>query len=219
MKISLYFSKRRIKTGNILATNSISIFKIGKLLPENFTVDFNTSEYGKLFFTPKIKNNGFLYNDIYCKISNTDGLRLVKEDEATLGDYSENFNDFYKIQSGQTWDIINMSLSKREFTLYFEVRNKTTGEVMLTKSFNCVVNLASDSKVTGGTINGEEDPNFNTSNFFDGINEHSSLQDIINSVKDTFTMFQLMFSIVPGFIWFLVFTGITVCIALRILGR
>ena len=188
-------------------------------MSENFIVDFNTSENGKLFFTPKIKNNGFLYNDIYCKISNTDGLRLVKEDEATLGDYSENFNNFYKIQSGQTWDIINMSLSKKEFTLYFEVRNKTTGDLMLTKSFNCVINLASDSKVTGGTINGEVDSDFNTSNYFDSINEGSSLQDILNSVKETFTMFQLMFSIVPGFIWFLVFTGITVCIALRILGR
>ena len=66
MKISLYFFKRRIKTGNILATNSISIFKIGKLLPENFTVDFDFDKTTPtVTFTPRLTNNSSIYHDIY----------------------------------------------------------------------------------------------------------------------------------------------------------
>lgn len=76
------------------------------------------------------------------------------------------------------------------------------------------------SGISGGTINGENDPTLGQSgSYFNGINENSSFSDIIASVKETFSLFALIFSAVPSFIWVLVTTGLVVCIALRILGR
>lgn len=113
-----------------------------------------------------------------------------------------------------------MSTSQKNFTIYFEIRNKTTGSVMLTKSFDCVVKLVSDSSVTGGTINGEEDSSFNAStDIFNGINENTTFDELIQFAKSSLDTFTIIFSIVPSFIWAFVAIGITICIILRIIGR
>lgn len=114
-----------------------------------------------------------------------------------------------------------MSTSSKTFDIFFEVRNKVTNKVMLTKSYNCTINLMSDSSINSGTIDGEEDKNIgdNDKNIFDGLNENSSLDDILNTIKESFETFKLAFSILPGFIWTMIASTLFIIIILRVLGR
>lgn len=227
MKINLYFFKRRIKTGNILATNSISIFKIGKLLPENFTVDFDFDKTTPtVTFTPRLTNNSSIYHDIYYKVSNGDLEKII-----SVEDGGKVPTDWKKISNNSNYTIFSLN-DNVNFTLNFEIRSKIDDNVVLNKTFD--INLRANgfvsdgmgntsgesSGISGGTINGENDPTLGPSgSYFNGINEKSSFSDIIASVKETFSLFALIFSAVPSFIWVLVTTGLVVCIALRILGR
>lgn len=225
MKISLYFSKLRIKTGNILATNSISIFKIGKLLPENFTVDFDFDKTTpRVTFTPRLKNNASLYHDIYYKVSNSESIISVDTGGAAP-------TDWIKISNNTDYCLFTL-LDNEKFTLHFEIRNSIDGKVVLNKTFD--INLRANgfvdggmgnssgqsSGVVGGSINGENDPSLGSNGFaFNGVNEHMSFDELINFAKSSINTFIAIFSIVPSFIWSLVAIGIAICISLRILGR
>lgn len=224
---SLFFQAED-KDGNVIATNSISIYKIGKLSPDNFIVTFNTADNAKLFFTPVLKNSGYVYNDIYCKIemSDVNNVRVLEEGEYTLGSHSSEFQDYNLISSGSTWQLINMTVSSQKVKIYFEVRNRETDVVMLTKQYDCTINVASDSSIDGGIINSGTDEeetltSDNDNNFgsFEDINENSSMSDIITSAKGSFDTFKIAFSILPDFVWAFVLSTLGTIFVLRILGR
>ena len=61
---SLFFQAED-KDGHILATNSISIFKIGKMSPDDFKVDLDTSQRGRINFTPHLTSNCQIYNNVF----------------------------------------------------------------------------------------------------------------------------------------------------------
>lgn len=222
------FFQAEDKDGNVIATNSISIYKIGKLSPDNFIVTFNTADNAKLFFTPVLKNSGYVYNDIYCKIemSDVNNVRVLEEGEYTLGSHSSEFQDYNLISSGSTWQLINMTVSSQKVKIYFEVRNRETDVVMLTKQYDCTINVASDSSIDGGIINAGTDEeetltSDNDNNFgsFEDINENSSMSDIITSAKGSFDTFKIAFSILPDFVWAFVLSTLGTIFVLRILGR
>lgn len=225
---SLFFQAED-KDGNILATNSISIFKIGKMSPDDFKVDIDTSQRARIDFSPHLTSNGMIYNDVFFKVSSIDGLYISEEKllytDRIGGDMSP-YLQFTEISANSKWSILNDSTSLKSFTLYFEVRNKVTGEVMTSKSFNITLHVLTSSEINGGSVDGEDDPTIGLNGFTSGVynpfgnlNEHSSLNDMISAAKSTFSIFTLIFSVVPNFIWVLVSTGLVICIALRILGR
>lgn len=224
---SLFFQAED-KDGNIIANNGLSVNMIGKLSSENFEVNFNKTR-GHLYFTPILKNSGYVYNDIYCKIeiNDTSSIRVIKDGEYSLDSHTDEFVDYKLIDSGVTWNIINMSLNDQKIKLYFTIKNRNSDTIMITKDYECTVNLFKDSSIDGGIINSGtkdevsmspgNDNNFN--NLFASLNEKSSIDDLISASKNTFTLFQSAFSILPGWIWALISIFLTVCIVLRILGR
>ena len=198
------------------------------MVPENFVVTFNTSDNGKIFFTSVLKNSGYVYNDIYCKIEteDTNNIRVLEEGEYTLGSHTSEFQDYRLINSGSTWQLINMTPSSQKVKILFKVQNRETDQVMLTKEYECTLNVASDSTIDGGIINGGTDDeeiltpdNDNNFGSFDDINENSSMTDIITSAKGSFETFKIAFSILPDFVWAFVLSTLGVVFVLRILGR
>lgn len=221
---SLFFQAED-KDGHILATNSISIFKIGKMSSEDFKVDLKTESKGILPFTASLTSNGMIYNDIYFKYSLTEDVRLTKNGSLS-SDISNDYVDFNEIESGHTYVLHNDSFSSKQVTLYFEVRNRVTNVVMITKSYTVTINVASESQINSGTVDGEDDPSVVTggNSLFggyssDGFNLNMSFDDLINMAKGSFNTFKMIFSIVPSFIWALVVIGISISIILRIVGR
>ena len=199
MKISLYFSKRRIKTGNILATNSISIFKIGKLLPENFTVDFDFDKTTpRVTFTPRLKNNASLYHDIYYKVSNSESIISVDTGGSDPTDWT-------KISNNTDYCLFTL-LDNENFTLHFEIRSKIDDKVVLNKTFDIKLRangfvssgmgnvVGNESGVTSGTVNGENDPSLGSNGFsFNGVNEDMSFDELINFAKSSTNTFISIF--------------------------
>lgn len=228
---SLFFQAED-KDGHILATNSISIFKIGQLIPDNFTVDFDFDKVTpKVTFMPKLKNNASIYNDIYYKLSNADNIISVE-------DGGQAPTEWKQINNNSNNTLFTL-LDNVNFTIFFEIRSKVDNSVVLTKSFDINLrangvaaagmgNIGNDeSGITGGTVNGEDDPSVVTggNSLFggysdsDGFNLNMSFDDIINMAKGSFNTFKMIFSILPSFIWILVALGISISIILRIVGR
>lgn len=153
---SLFFQAED-KDGNIIATNSISIYNIGKLSPDLFNVTFNfskgsgTSSWVDVF--PSIADNQSVYYDLYYKISSDQELIA-----SSSGHYAR---EFTQINNNEKMNF--QSIVECKFTLYFEVRNSVTGNVALTKSYDIVLDMQAGSGVndntnggiTGGTVNGE----------------------------------------------------------------
>lgn len=222
---SLFFQAED-KDGHILATNSISIFKIGKMSPEDFKVDLKTEGKGFLPFSASLTSNGMIYNDIYFKYTLTEDVRLTKNGSLS-SDISSEYIDFNEIDSGHTYVLHNDSFSAKQVTLYFEVRNKVTNAVMITKSYTVTINVVSESQINSGTVDGEDDPSvvtggnslFGSYSDSDGFNLNMSFDDIMNTAKGSFNTFKMIFSILPSFIWILVALGISISIILRIVGR
>lgn len=230
---SLFFQAED-KDGHILATNSISIFKIGKMNPNDFKVELDTSQRGRINFTTHLSSNGMIYNDVFFKVSSIDGLYISEEKllytDRIGGDMSP-YLQFTEISANSKWSILNDSASPKSFTLYFEVRNKVTGEVMTSKSFNCTIHVLTDSEINGGSVDGVEDPTIGNNGSSNGVNSlfggyspdgfdlNMSFDDIMNTAKGSFNTFKMIFSILPSFIWILVALGISISIILRIVGR
>ena len=96
---SLFFQAED-KDGNILATNNIKIYQIGNLNPDNFYVDIICNLSGNILFTPHFKNNNAsVNNDIYCKLSNTDNVRVLTYDDVLPKDITEDISDYYRIEN------------------------------------------------------------------------------------------------------------------------
>ena len=203
---------------------------IDKLTPENFIVNFKSSGTS-LYFTPLIVNEGYLYNDLYCKIEIDNisdiGVKLVAGDIAV--NTASKFLDFNKIPVGSTYHITNHAIIGKtvNFRICFEVRNRNTGNVMLTKTYDCSLYSISSPTVNGGVINeGKDDEEIitpdNDNNIisgFEGINSNSSLDDILGAASGSFETFKSAFAILPGFIWSFISLTLIVLLILRVLGR
>lgn len=204
---SLFFQAED-KDGNIIATNSISIYGIGKLNPELFIVDIDVESGGHAYFTPRLLNSGYIYNDIYCKIDNVSGLRITKDGfNLDLTDYASEFAEGKLISSGQTWNIANFSLSYCTFNIHFEIKNRETGVTMLTKTYNLTIKLKSNGSINGGTINsGQDDEEIMTPDNDDNINNDLnvgidwSLESSIDNIKNFFVTATEFFNLVLVFL-------------------
>lgn len=204
---SLFFQAED-KDGNIIATNSISIYGIGKLNPELFIVDIDVESGGHAYFTPRLLNSGYIYNDIYCKIDNVSGLRITKDGfNLDLTNYASEFAEGKLISSGQTWNIANFSLSDCTFNIHFEIKNRETGVTMLTKTYNLTIKLKSNGSINGGTINsGQDDEEIMTPDNDDNINNDLnvgidwSLESSIDNIKNFFVTATEFFNLVLVFL-------------------
>lgn len=204
---SLFFQAED-KDGNIIATNSISIYGIGKLNPELFIVDIDVESGGHAYFTPRLLNSGYIYNDIYCKIDNVSGLRITKDGfNLDLTDYASEFAEGKLISSGQTWNIANFSFSDCTFNIHFEIKNRETGVTMLTKTYNLTIKLKSNGSINGGTINsGQDDEEIMTPDNDDNINNDLnvgidwSLESSIDNIKNFFVTATEFFNLVIVFL-------------------
>lgn len=172
---------------------------------------------------PSLENIYSPYYDIFYKTEIENYLTCV-------GPFSAEY-----IQINNNSDLYFYTMVESDFKIYFELRNRETGEIALTKTYNVHLsmnagNIDSDDNngsITGGIINEgtddeeimtpENDNNF--SGLFEGINESSSMKDIVNSAKGTFETFKVAFSILPDFIWAIISGTLLVIIVLRVLGR
>lgn len=153
---SLFFQAED-KDGNIIATNSISIYNIGKLSPDLFNVTFNFSKGSGtsswVDVLPSIASNQSIYYDLYYKIESDHKIIA-----SSTGHYAR---EFTQINNNEKMNF--QSIVECKFTLYFEVRNSVTGNVALTKSYDIVLDMQAGSGVndntnggiTGGSVNGE----------------------------------------------------------------
>lgn len=203
----------------------------GKMNPDNFIVTFEKTDC-YITFIPRLKNSGYIYNDIYCKIANVDynKIQVAKEKDGAVSfkNYVEEFKNFYNIGDGMPWSVHNVSMDDLNLKIYFEVRNKATGQVMVTKNYDFSLYTSSSPTIDGGVINeGQDDEQIMTpdndknisSNVFSGLNENSSFDDILKVIKESFETFKIAFSILPGFIWALIGSTLFIVIILRVLGR
>ena len=217
---SLFFQAED-KDGNILAKNSISIFQIGKLSPDAFSITANFSKVSTIAYVniiPSLKLTLSPYYDIYYKV-------IVPEDEVlSLVSYTAHMAKEYTLVNNNT-TMTYATMDESNFSIYFEIRNKIDGKVVLTKSrdikliFDTGIGTG-NSGITGGTVNGEIDESINDSNNpFSGLDENSSLEDVLDFSNGSLDTFSTAFSILPSFIWWIIATSLIVIITLRILGR
>lgn len=192
---SLFFQAED-KDGNIIATNSISIYNIGKLSSDLFNVTFNFSKGSGVTswvtVLPSIADNQSIYYDLYYKIV-TDDLFA-----STSGHFAKDYtriNNNEKMSYESTIDC--------KFTLFFEIRNSVTGEVALTKSYDVFLSMAagsgihddSNGGITGGTVNGE--PVFD----FDwAVNIDWSLPAAVENIKNFFETSEEFLNLVVVFL-------------------
>lgn len=193
---SLFFQAED-KDGNIIATNSISIYNIGKLSPDLFNVTFNfskgsgTSSWVDVF--PSIADNQSIYYDLYYKISSDQELIA-----SATGHYAR---EFTQINNNEKMNF--QSIIECKFTLYFEVRNSVTGNVALTKSYDIVLDMQAGSGVndntnggiTGGTVNGEPVFDFDFEYKIDW-----SLPAAVENIKNFFETSEEFFNLVIIFL-------------------
>ncbi len=218
---SLFFQAED-KDGKILAKNSISIYGIGKLKPDLFSVSFNFFSSPSMFQSveavPHLSSAQSPYYDIYYKI-------ITKNDFDITSNTGHISRDYASVNNNATMHF--QGVSGTSFTLCFELRNKVGGTVALTKTYDITLKLTSvaeggflggdsNSGVTGGTVNGENDPNIADDY---KTYEKMSLDELIDFAKGSFNTFKSAFSILPGFVWGMLVILLGVVIALRILGR
>ena len=223
---ALYFQAED-KDGNIKATNSISINKIGKLTPDCFNVTFNFSKGTGIFSWVEVIPNLTLhqspYYDIYYKIKTDNILDLTSSTGNLVTEYNRIDNNKKMVFN---------TITGAKFTIYFEIRNKD-GSIALTKTYDIDLKAANvgqsgitgenensgGSGISGGTVNGENDPNITNNDDYISNYEKMSLTELIETAKESFNTFRLAFSILPGYIWGSILILLGVVIALRILGR
>jgi hypothetical protein len=143
------------------------------------------------------------------------------EESNVLTNIIDNYNDFSKISNGYSYKINRYAPGSSNITLNFEIRNKSNGKVMLTKTYNVTINFAGAPTVNSVAENGETvaSDNSGNTNSFSGLTENSSLTDIIDFAKNGLDTFKEAFLILPGFIWTFISIALMVALILRILGR
>lgn len=97
------------------------------------------------------------------------------------------------------------------YTLLFEVRDKNN-LVMLNQTLTVLVDKATGDVSGGGTTNDDKINDF-------GLNEHSSIKDVFDAIKNSSATFMSFFTIIPGFVWAMVAIGLGLAILLLLLGR
>lgn len=188
---------------------------------ENYNVKVNLSVVNKT------EPNG-LYYDLY----NSNGEEIQKKKHIKEGILSEDVNngDFLLMFTDNLQDT---------FKLEYEIYNKSDELLMrkiytfkFTKSgltaYNSTGTIISEQTQdsTGQDIESNEN-SFNTNGYDNTSNNNndndyydvSNLNNLISSANETVNLTQKCFAILPGFIWAMVGIFLTVCIALRILGR
>lgn len=206
---SLFFQAED-NNGNVLATNGISINGINKMNPDDFVVNIEKFNCG-VNFTPNILNSeGFVYQSLYFNISDFEGLNFKKVGEPGLdnGEFIEGY--YRKIDIGSTYSITNTSFSKKSFTLSFQVKNRETGEVMLTKNYDLTIGgqLSGGSSVDGGVINpgGDDEQQMtpdNDKNFSGNgsdFNFEWNFKNAVESIKTFFSMAKEFFNLIIHFL-------------------
>lgn len=205
---SLFFQAED-KDGNIIAKNSLSIYGIGKMNPDNFEVSFEKTD-NYVTFIPRLKHNGHIYNDIYCKIANVDYNKIQvakeKDDAVSFKNYVEEFKNFYNIGDGMPWSVHNVSMDDLNLKIYFEVRNKVTAQVMVTKNYDFSLYTSSSPTIDGGVINeGKDDeqimtPDNDKNIDNDSLNVDWSLENSVDNIKNFFGITKEFFNLIILFL-------------------
>lgn len=224
------------ENGDELFANSISVTLLeNQLSTTYFKVHFDTSKKAYLGFTPILYNNSHELYDIKFSfdvspvhIASGSKVGFSETNNATtFWKYYSNISDYICKPSNTYW-----LRSNGDSTVYlkFELYNKNTGILALTKEFEFSLSYDIPSAISSST-NGVKDKFFHTggsninnldesiNNPFSGINNSSSFEDIASVAEESFTTFSALFSILPGFIWALVAGAIGILIVLRVLGR
>lgn len=217
---TVYFQAEN-KDGNIIATNFININRIGKLNPDLFYVEFeqgDSTTNGSIYFTPKLSGDT-INNQIFCKISDPHFSGLIVGEGESIFDYffndSQEFSNFHNIGPNHTWWIDVNDKQIHNVNLTFIIKNRTTEEIMLTKSYDLMVSpRGQDSHVTGGVINpGQDDEQQmtpdNDTNLKNNIdlnidwnsgNAVSTIKDFFNTAKDFFNLILNFLNQMPNWI-------------------
>lgn len=222
---SLTYSENKVvvfrvldSNGNIVNSTSVIITDIGTLNSVDFIVDFDTSNSGYLIFTPRLNssNNAYfsIYSNFYTKSVKIDSEHFfVSRNGSVVSDASD--DEYSLLANNETIYIKYTGIGYINLDFSFEIRNKSTGNVVLTRKYS--YKLKGDSKATLNDIieNGKSLDGIGLSS----LNENSNINDIINSVKTTFNTFGDMFALLPGFVWAFLGVVLVVLIVLRVLGR
>lgn len=204
---ALYFQAED-KDGNIKAKNTMNIYGIGKLDPNNFIVNIDTSSQSAVIFSAKLLNDGYIYNSINCKISDTENLGILKG----LSYMTSDFKEYNEIGQNEEYKIKNFSNDRKKITLYFQIKNKVTGKVMLTKSYDIdlksTITESDFSTIDSGIINEgqddeqimtpDNDPNFGKNN--GSLDFDWNFDTAKNSIEEFFTTAKEMFNLIINFL-------------------
>ena len=203
--------------GNIINSTSVNITDIGTLNSVDFDVDFDTSHEGYLIFTPNLKssNNAYfsIYSNYYTKSVRADSEHFFVSRGSVISDSSD--DEYSLLSNNETITLKYTGVGYINLDFSFEIRNKSTGKVVLTRKYSFKIKGDSKATLNDITENGKSIDCIGLSS----LNEKSSINDIINSVKTTFNTFGDMFALLPGFIWAFLGVVLVVLVVLRILGR
>ena len=210
--------------GKLQVTNDCKIYlygvnESGNRVTVNYECDVtqigNPSEAGQLlgfnlqlrkdgstaYINPVLPQNETYYYSCFVKVQ--DGADVIDGGTLTSDFTATNFNSEIAVKS--------KSGVADSYTLLFEVKDKN-GLVMLDQTLTVLVDKTTGDVSGGGTTTDDKISDF-------GLNEHSSIKDVYNAIKNSAATFMQFFSIVPGFIWAMVVIGLGLAILLLLLGR
>lgn len=201
---------------NFICQSSYNITQIQNFNGVSFDVSFDTSNASYLIFTPTISALDNSYYSIYCKINTDTSDLLVTRNGNRFSDYSD--SNYTLLSNNETITLKYTGSFSANVNIDFEIRNKNNGAVVLTRTYSYKISKSSDSTLNDIVENGASTGG-GLGSGFSSLNENSSINDIIETSKESFNTFSSIFGLLPGFIWAFLATILIVLIVLRVLGR
>ena len=199
----LYFQAEDFE-GNIIDTKSITINKLDKLSSDMFNVSVTFSKSDTTLnqtctVIPSLNENlnGF---KIFYKISN------VSDDLFSSTNHLS--QEFVEINNNTTMNF--NTTEQTNFLITFDIRNSNNVNVLYkTVQIKFSYSPSADFDIS------EDD----FANDFSNLDENSTFEDILNSAKNSLSVFANIFNLFPRFFWGMISVVVFVCFLLRILRR
>lgn len=200
---------------SIICQSSYNINQIDSFNSDDFFIGLSDDEPGCLLVTPMLTPSINSYYNIYCAYYTSTNDVLVTTRGSDIHDSNYEDKQYYLISNNDTITFRYTGNKSTNILIWFEIRNKSTGKVVLKKHYDYDLSAIKSPVLNDSTENDNPILGGNFSN----LNGNSSINDILETSKTTFSSFGAIFEILPGFVWAFLGTALIVLIVLRILGR
>lgn len=193
-------------TGNLIDTNSISIYRLVGFNPDCLKINFNFTNKGAVNFDVNLDNNLSAFYDVFFNISDITELRMLKDSDNK--DIISNYSNFNKIELSISYliGLTKMFSNSKDFDLYFKVIDRNSKRIVSTKKYNISLSSSNGGSINSGTITDffGNDTNMtpsNDSNIKDDIVDVDwSFENSIDNIKKFFYTSKEFFNLILMFL-------------------